>query len=90
MADEQLAQIRNEVSGMDRNTFADACVETTGVLASGVAALVKRECATWPGFRGAFPAAIAPAGGAGLHDVADTVMLMPTSRCADCAWEPMS
>jgi hypothetical protein len=36
---------------MDRSTFANACVDTTGVPAGDVARLVRQACHDWPGFR---------------------------------------
>lgn len=47
-----LAQLRDEIRDMDQSSFADACVDTTGVPADEVAALVRAACADWPGFTG--------------------------------------
>ena len=43
-------EVRIEAAQMDRSTFADACVDTTGVPAGEVARLVRTACASWPGF----------------------------------------
>lgn len=59
-ADLQL--IRDEVAAMDDSAFADVCVDTSGVPASEVAALVRAACARWPGFSGALPRPAGPAG----------------------------
>jgi hypothetical protein len=53
--DEQLREVRNEVRLMDQSGFADACVDTTGVAASAVAALVRAACKGWRGFTGDLP-----------------------------------
>jgi hypothetical protein len=45
-----LREVREEISGFDQSTFADACVDTTGVTQRDVAALVRDACRDWPGF----------------------------------------
>lgn len=52
--DELLQEIRDEVRLMDQSTFADACVDTTGVQAGDVPGLVRAACKEWPGFTGRF------------------------------------
>ena len=48
-------QTRDEVLVMDRSSFADATVDTTGVPAAEVAAAVRAACPDWPGFAGDLP-----------------------------------
>jgi adenylylsulfate kinase-like enzyme len=50
--DELLQEIRDEVRLMDGSSFADACVDTTGVPAGDVPGLVRAACQDWPGFSG--------------------------------------
>ena len=50
--DELLREIRDEVRLMDGSSFADACVDTTGVPAGDVPGLVRAACQDWPGFTG--------------------------------------
>jgi adenylylsulfate kinase-like enzyme len=50
--DRLLAEVREEAAGLDQSSFADACVDTTGVPADEVARLVKAACRQWPGFSG--------------------------------------
>lgn len=45
-----LSEVRDEIAGFDRSSFADACVDTTGVAPGDVAALVRDACKSWPGF----------------------------------------
>jgi broad-specificity NMP kinase len=47
---ELLSEVRDEIVGFDQSSFADACVDTTGVAQSDVAALVRDACKAWPGF----------------------------------------
>lgn len=47
---EWLREIRDEIAGFDQSSFADACVDTTGVPQGDVAALIRDACKTWPGF----------------------------------------
>lgn len=47
---ELIAATLAEADGLDAGDFADACVDTTDVPASKVAALVRESCAEWPGF----------------------------------------
>jgi broad-specificity NMP kinase len=54
---ELLREVRDEISGFDRSTFADACVDTTGVTQRAVAALVRDACGDWPGFSADYAAA---------------------------------
>jgi predicted ABC-type ATPase len=53
--DEWLRMTRDEIRVMDQTSFADTCVDTTGVPAGEVAALVRAACAGWPGFTGDLP-----------------------------------
>jgi adenylylsulfate kinase-like enzyme len=53
--DRMLRMTRDEVRLMDQSSFADASVDTTGVPAGEVAALVRAACADWPGFTGDLP-----------------------------------
>ncbi|MDR2985127.1 MAG: AAA family ATPase, partial [Nocardiopsaceae bacterium] len=41
---------RDEITGFDHSSFADACVDTTGVAPGDVAALVRDACKSWPAF----------------------------------------
>jgi hypothetical protein len=50
--DELLREIRDEIRLMDESSFADACVDTTGVPAGDVPGLVRAACEAWPGFTG--------------------------------------
>jgi hypothetical protein len=50
--DELPREVRNEIRLMDASSFADACVDTTGVPAMDVPRLVRAACADWPGFTG--------------------------------------
>jgi hypothetical protein len=50
--DQQLREIRAEIRLMDESSFAGVCVDTTGVPAAAVGALVRAACADWPGFTG--------------------------------------
>ncbi len=50
--DELLREIRDEVRQMDGSTFADACVDTTGVPGGEVPRLIRAACKDWPGFTG--------------------------------------
>lgn len=50
--DELLREIRDEIRLMDESSFADACVDTTGVPADDVPDLVRVACKDWPGFTG--------------------------------------
>jgi len=68
---ELLAEVRDEIAGLDQSSFADACVDTTGVAPGDVAALVRDACRAWPGFsagpaaartRGSAPAGVDRAG----------------------------
>ncbi len=59
-AAELLSEVRAEAAGLDQSSFAEACVDTTGVPQGDVAALVRDACRTWPGFSADY----APA----LHD----------------------
>ncbi len=45
-----LSEVREEAVGFDHSSFADACVDTTGVAPADVAALVRDACKAWPGF----------------------------------------
>jgi adenylylsulfate kinase-like enzyme len=47
---ELIADTLAEVDGLDASDFADACVDTTDVPASKVAARVRQSCPDWPGF----------------------------------------
>jgi adenylylsulfate kinase-like enzyme len=49
-----LREVRDEIRLMDESSFADACVDTTGVPAGEVAGLVRAACPDWPGFTGHF------------------------------------
>jgi DNA polymerase III delta prime subunit len=49
---ELLREVRDEIRLMDASSFADACVDTTGVPAVDVPGLVRAACADWPGFTG--------------------------------------
>jgi predicted ABC-type ATPase len=57
---ETLRQIRKESQRLDRSSLAGACVDTTGVPAGAVAALVRAACADWPGFTGDLPDTAGP------------------------------
>lgn len=48
--DELITDTLAEADGLDASDFADACVETTDVPATKVAALVRESCPDWPGF----------------------------------------
>jgi adenylylsulfate kinase-like enzyme len=48
--DELIADTLTEAEQLDASDFADACVDTTGLPASKVAALVRDRCGDWPGF----------------------------------------
>jgi predicted ABC-type ATPase len=50
--EELLQEIRDENRLMDESSFADACVDTTGVPAGDVPGLVRAACEDWPGFTG--------------------------------------
>jgi adenylylsulfate kinase-like enzyme len=50
--DELLREVRDEIRLMDASSFADACVDTTGVAAVDVPRLVRAACRDWPGFTG--------------------------------------
>ncbi|MGH3406998.1 MAG: hypothetical protein ACRDRJ_31520 [Streptosporangiaceae bacterium] len=45
-------RIGDQIGRLDDSRFADACVDTTGVLADDVAGLVRAACPDWPGFTG--------------------------------------
>ena len=49
---ELLREVRDEIRLMDASSFADACVDTTGVPAADVPRLVRAACDGWPGFTG--------------------------------------
>ncbi len=49
---ELLQQVRDEIRLMEESSFADACVDTTGVRAGDVPGLVRAACRDWPGFTG--------------------------------------
>lgn len=68
--EEWLRQTRDEVGLMDRSSFADALVDTTGLPASEVAAAVRAACRDWPGFAGdlAGPDPPSPAAGGSAPD----------------------
>jgi len=51
--DELVAQTLDEADAMDASGFADVRIDTTGVPADEVAALVREGCRDWPGFRAA-------------------------------------
>jgi hypothetical protein len=51
--EELLAQTLDEADAMDASSFADVCIDTTGVPEDEVAALVRDGCRDWPGFRAA-------------------------------------
>ena len=53
--DEPLEATRTQAEALDTSSFADACVDTTGVAAAGVARLVRDSCRNWPGFTGSLP-----------------------------------
>ena len=55
--DKLLREIRDDIRLMDESSFADACVDTTGVPAVDVPRLVRAACASWPGFTGPLEAA---------------------------------
>jgi hypothetical protein len=68
--DELRQQVRDEIRLLDESSFADACVDTTGVQAGDVPGLVRAACPDWPGFTGRlaedpgqFPARPGPAPG---------------------------
>ncbi|HEX7993188.1 MAG TPA: hypothetical protein VF506_04650 [Streptosporangiaceae bacterium] len=48
--DEVLAGNLEEADAMDASLVADVCIDTTGVPAGEVAALVREGCRDWPGF----------------------------------------
>jgi hypothetical protein len=48
--EELLQAVRDEAARMDASSFADACVDTSGVPAAQVAELVRSSCRDWPGF----------------------------------------
>jgi adenylylsulfate kinase-like enzyme len=73
---ELIAEIRAEASDLDASDFADACVETTGVPAAGVAGLVRAACADWPGFRPGARGATAPPPAARIEDGGGRVLLV--------------
>jgi hypothetical protein len=50
--DELLREVRDEIRLMDASSFADACVDTTGVPAADVPRLIRAACGDWPGFTG--------------------------------------
>jgi hypothetical protein len=50
--DELRQQVRDEIRLLDESSFADACVDTTGVPAGDVPGLVRAACPDWPGFTG--------------------------------------
>jgi adenylylsulfate kinase-like enzyme len=50
--DELLHVVRDESRLMDDSSFADACIDTTGVPADQVADLIRAACQDWPGFTG--------------------------------------
>ena len=50
--DELLREVRDEIRLMDASSFADACVDTTGVPAVDVPRLIRAACDDWPGFTG--------------------------------------
>lgn len=50
--DELLRTVRDEIRVMDASSFADACVDTTGVAAADVPRVVRAACGDWPGFTG--------------------------------------
>ena len=50
--DELLREVRDEIRLMDASSFADACVDTTGIAAVDVPRLVRAACDDWPGFTG--------------------------------------
>ena len=56
--EELLREVRDEVRLMDDSSFADACVDTTGVPASAVPGLVRAACPDWPGFTGRLQGAV--------------------------------
>ena len=47
-----LREVRDDIRRMDESTFADACVDTTGIPAADVPGLVRAACRDWPGFTG--------------------------------------
>lgn len=49
---ELLQEIRDEIRLLDESSFADACVDTTGVPVGEVPGLVRAACRDWPGFTG--------------------------------------
>jgi adenylylsulfate kinase-like enzyme len=60
--DELLKQTLDEARAMDASDFADVCVDTSGIAATGVATLVREACGSWPGFSGSLvPASPVPA-----------------------------
>ncbi len=58
--DELLREVRDEIRLMDESSFADACVDTTGIPAVDVPGLVRAACKDWPGFTGRLAEAGAP------------------------------
>ncbi len=67
---ELLRAVRDDIRLMDESSFADTCVDTTGVPADAVPGLVRAACKDWPGFTGRlgkatgqFPAQPGPAAG---------------------------
>jgi hypothetical protein len=51
--DELLHVVRDDIRLMDDSSFADACIDTTGVPADQVAGLIRAACPDWPGLTGA-------------------------------------
>jgi hypothetical protein len=51
-AGEPPRQVRDDIRLMDESSFADACVDTTGVPANAVPSLIRGACMDWPGFTG--------------------------------------
>jgi len=49
---ELLREIRGEIRQLDQSSFADACVDTTGVPANEVSGMIRAACKDWPGFTG--------------------------------------
>jgi hypothetical protein len=69
---DEAQRVQEECARMDASSFADMCVDTTGVPAAEVTQMVRDSCAGWPGPGGAAaePAALAPAlrGGAAENE----------------------
>jgi predicted ABC-type ATPase len=66
--DEVLKESLEEADAMDASLAADVCIDTTGVPAGEVAALVRHGCRDWPGFAAAratvgLPSAVPPESG---------------------------